>query len=141
MPRGLRLRVFAGPNGSGKTTIIQDVRKTLVNGRAIDFGLYINADDLARSLKTGVDLKQFGIQATEEEFKAFAIRSGLLSASFNLQALQRSYVWNGTSIRSKRGAPSDRLAQLRNSFTMYSCGNEVNSLSRPCSAILASSIS
>ena len=66
MPRGLRLRVFAGPNGSGKTTIIEEVRKAKVNGRAIDFGLYINADDIARSLKTSVDLKQYEIQATEE---------------------------------------------------------------------------
>jgi len=49
MARALRLRVSAGPNGSGKTTIIEAVRKAKVNGRPVDFGIYINADDIARA--------------------------------------------------------------------------------------------
>lgn len=40
-----RLRIFAGPNGSGKTTIL----KNLIN--EIPFGIYVNADDIEKSLK------------------------------------------------------------------------------------------
>lgn len=45
-----RLRVFAGPNGSGKTTMIDAIRKRTVRDRPIDFGIYVNADDIAESL-------------------------------------------------------------------------------------------
>lgn len=48
MAQTLRLRVFAGPNGSGKTTIIDAVRKARVNGRPVDFGVYVNADERPR---------------------------------------------------------------------------------------------
>jgi predicted ABC-type ATPase len=40
-----RLRVFAGPNGSGKTTIINSLRSE------IPFGVYVNADDIESLLK------------------------------------------------------------------------------------------
>ena len=45
-----RFRIFAGPNGSGKTTIINQIRQTTVHGHAIDFGVYINADEIAIDL-------------------------------------------------------------------------------------------
>ena len=38
-----RLLVVAGPNGSGKSTLIQFLMKS-----GLDFGHYINADDIAR---------------------------------------------------------------------------------------------
>jgi len=41
-----RMRVFAGPNGSGKTTII----KNLQNEIQIPFGIYVNADDIEKTL-------------------------------------------------------------------------------------------
>ena len=41
-----RMRVFAGPNGSGKTTIITNLKNK------IPFGVYVNADDIERELKT-----------------------------------------------------------------------------------------
>lgn len=40
------LTVIAGPNGSGKSTLIDYLRKS-----NIDFGEYINADEIAKSLK------------------------------------------------------------------------------------------
>ncbi len=40
------MRVFAGPNGSGKTTII----KNLQNEIQIPFGIYVNADDIEKTL-------------------------------------------------------------------------------------------
>jgi predicted ABC-type ATPase len=47
-----RLRIFAGPNGSGKSTIIHSIRQfKKSNGTPIDFGVYINADDIAAQLR------------------------------------------------------------------------------------------
>lgn len=46
-----RLRVFAGPNGSGKSSIIKKILNTDVQkGVKLDFGIYINADDIAKEL-------------------------------------------------------------------------------------------
>jgi predicted ABC-type ATPase len=42
---GKRMRVFAGPNGSGKTTIIKSLQGE------IPFGVYVNADDIESLLK------------------------------------------------------------------------------------------
>ncbi len=43
----LRLRVFAGPNESGKSTVIKSIRESESSGRLIDLGTYVNADDIA----------------------------------------------------------------------------------------------
>lgn len=40
-----RMRVFAGPNGSGKTTIVKSLKSE------IPFGVYVNADDIESLLK------------------------------------------------------------------------------------------
>lgn len=112
MAGALRLRVFAGPNGSGKTTIINDVRKARVNGRGIDFGLYINADDIARALPKGVDLRPFDVPLNEARFKAFAAHSGLLGNGLSRFRLRKSLVWYPDRVRSRRRAPLDRIAQL-----------------------------
>lgn len=42
-----RMRVFAGPNGSGKTTIF----KELLTKKNIELGVYVNADDIESCLK------------------------------------------------------------------------------------------
>lgn len=39
-----RIRIFAGPNGSGKTTIINEI-KSIVN-----LGVYVNADDIEKEI-------------------------------------------------------------------------------------------
>lgn len=41
-----RMRVFAGPNGSGKTTIVNKLRE-----KGIPFGVYVNADDIEVTLR------------------------------------------------------------------------------------------
>jgi len=48
----LKLRVFAGPNGSGKSTVINFIRSYKVNDKHVEFGYYINADDIAKALKS-----------------------------------------------------------------------------------------
>jgi predicted ABC-type ATPase len=66
-----RMRVFAGPNGSGKTTIIKNLRAE------IPFGIYINADDIEQSLKeTGtLSLNTYGLKEDEAAIREFLKRS------------------------------------------------------------------
>ncbi len=65
-----RMRVFAGPNGSGKTTIVKSLQSE------IPFGVYVNADDIERLLKESkvliFDSYQLNIEETvlQNFFKA-----------------------------------------------------------------------
>lgn len=62
-----RMRVFAGPNGSGKTTIVHDLQTK------IRFGVYVNADDIERLLHNTNSLlfDQYKFKISEEEIKQF----------------------------------------------------------------------
>jgi predicted ATP-binding protein involved in virulence len=65
-----RMRVFAGPNGSGKSTVIEQVRKVKSSGKFIDFGFYVNADDIALNLRRGgFSFNPFKTQVTDKEFQ------------------------------------------------------------------------
>ena len=59
-----RLRVFAGPNGSGKTTILNQI------GSKFDIGFYINADLIEQELKTNgkIELKEYGINQIDKKW-------------------------------------------------------------------------
>lgn len=80
MGEQLRLRVFAGPNGSGKTTIINSVRDLVINGRKVDFGMYINADDIAQDLRVAhFSFNRYSISGVSpKELIDSAVESGLL---------------------------------------------------------------
>ncbi|RQP18238.1 MAG: hypothetical protein EAS52_06100 [Parapedobacter sp.] len=111
--KSLRLRVFAGPNGSGKSTIINAIRDKEVNGFPIDFGYYINADDIAKHLKEGVfDFSPFGIVFTKTNFSVFAEKSGLLNPSFTEEDFHASYSLSGTVFKAKFIGRIEQLAQL-----------------------------
>lgn len=56
------MRVFAGPNGSGKTTIIKDLRSK------IPFGTYVNADDIEKTLTDYHSLNFSDFKLTPSEF-------------------------------------------------------------------------
>ena len=62
-----RLRVFAGPNGSGKTTIINKLRDV------IPYGVYVNADDIESNLKISKILifNTYQLQISEKEIQTF----------------------------------------------------------------------
>jgi predicted ABC-type ATPase len=62
-----RMRVFAGPNGSGKTTIINSLRSE------IGFGIYVNADDIEKLLKESSVLlfSSYQLYITEEQLQSF----------------------------------------------------------------------
>jgi len=95
----LRMRVFAGPNGSGKSTIINAVRKAKVNGQLVDFGIYINADDIAKNLRENTfDFNTYSITVTEDEFSAESIKSGLINKAFTEVQFLSCYSFNGSKV-------------------------------------------
>jgi predicted ABC-type ATPase len=110
-----RLRIFAGPNGSGKSTIIQSVRQfKKSNGTPIDFGVYINADDIAAQLRNHTfSFDYYGIEPSLDDFLSFAENSGLL-----IQGLTRSILnvvldfSQSDSIVLKDLSYNERIAQL-----------------------------
>lgn len=63
-----RLRILAGPNGSGKTSVYQVLLK---NGHP-NFGILVNADDIEHLLKTKgiLSFQDYSIDAEEEELKS-----------------------------------------------------------------------
>lgn len=80
-----RLRIFAGPNGSGKSSIIKNILNTEVQkGVKLDFGIYVNADDIAKDLiKTCCNFAKFKVKLIESEFYQIVFESGLINDSFN----------------------------------------------------------
>lgn len=63
------MRVFAGPNGSGKTTIF----KGILAENQIQLGVYVNADEIEQTLSQigKLDLAEFRVQVNEAQLKAF----------------------------------------------------------------------
>ncbi|MDE3185670.1 MAG: zeta toxin family protein [Bacteroidota bacterium] len=109
----LRLRVFAGPNGSGKSTVIQFVRNYKVNDQPIDFGYYINADDIAGELRTGqFRFKMFGISTTNKEFFSSTVATGLINEKFTEEAFKSSYQLKASTIKLLKPGANERLAQI-----------------------------
>ena len=108
-----RLRIFAGPNGSGKSTVIKSIRQTLANGRKIDFGVYINADDIAQCLSD--DLFTFDLYVFQfiiVEFLGFAKNSGLVSGECSLEVLSQSVRFEGNLFKLSNKKFLDRIAQI-----------------------------
>ncbi len=71
-----RMRIFAGPNGSGKSTI----KDTLP---AAWLGVYINADDIEKSLREQdvLALDTFEVTASSEELFGFLQNASLLRSA------------------------------------------------------------
>jgi len=109
----LRLRVFAGPNGSGKSTIIKAVRASKVQGIPVDFGTYINADDIAQRLRKGsFSFKRYNVSVTKREFNQIAIQSGLLGKQFPVSIFKKSFTISGVKLALTKEDKDERLAQI-----------------------------
>ena len=109
----LRLRVFAGPNGSGKSTVIQFVKEQKVNGRKIDFGTYLNADDIAKKLREeSVSFSDYNISASNKEFVAIALASGLIGNEFTDVSFKRAFSLRNNVVRLKDRDADERLSQI-----------------------------
>jgi predicted ABC-type ATPase len=62
-----RMRIFAGPNGSGKTTIIKSLQSE------IGFGVYVNADDIESQLRVSQVLlfNTYNLRISQDELHEF----------------------------------------------------------------------
>lgn len=109
----LRLRVFAGPNGSGKSTVIQYVKNYKVNNIPIEFGYYINADDIASQLRLGpFKFKDFGVSVTNKDFLNTALTSGLINEKFPEEIFKSAYKLRASAIRLLDANLGERVAQI-----------------------------
>ncbi|MBK9642030.1 MAG: hypothetical protein IPO72_12320 [Saprospiraceae bacterium] len=109
----LRLRVFAGPNGSGKSTIIKAIKDTKIGGIPIDFGYYINADDITQSLVNGkFSFYSFKLKISNLSFLEFAKTSGLLGKEFTESHFVESYTIQGNSIVLIDKIHADKIGQI-----------------------------
>jgi predicted ABC-type ATPase len=109
----LRLRVFAGPNGSGKSTVIKSIKDVKAEGKPIDFGIYINADDIASALKANsFTFKTYDVETAKEDILSFAERSGLLGDEFSLENLNYCFTLKGDSLKLVATESLERLAQI-----------------------------
>jgi len=113
-----RFRVFAGPNGSGKSTIIKGVRNLLVNGRHIDFGVYVNADDIAAYLaKNTFNFTDYEIgNITMADLAVYGAVSGLFRNGYNEEALNAAVNITGTNVLLLQKDKGELVAQLLSNF-------------------------
>ncbi len=108
------MRIFAGPNGSGKSSIINSIRNyTKDNGTPLDFGIYLNADDIAKELTiNGCNLDIYQILFQVEEFIAFISTSGLLIGELDEEKLRSIFTVKNNFIRLLDVNYSERFAQM-----------------------------
>lgn len=108
-----RLRVFAGPNGSGKTTIIEAVRDYRIKEIPVDFGIYINADDIARDLRHGkFSFRSYAIKTTRNKFIESILQSGLINKGFTEKQFRSSFKFNVNAITLINKGADERIAQM-----------------------------
>ena len=109
----LRLRIFAGPNGSGKSTIIKVVREYKIKNKIVDFGIYVNADDIAELLrKNKFSFANYQIKIDEEDFRIETLESGLINQSFSDQEFFASYKISRSKLLLKKRENDERMAQI-----------------------------
>lgn len=108
-----RFRVFAGPNGSGKSSIIKQIRRKKFNGRTLDFGVYVNADEIAVSLRSeaGLAIGGYCHPFDFENFITFVRGSGLLR-DFSLDDFLGSFTLDGGYIKKVSAQWIDMVAQI-----------------------------
>ncbi len=78
-----RLRIIAGPNGSGKTTLTKD----LANNYHLNFGYYINADEIEMILQANgmLGFRRYRLKVNPEIFEQFYLLHPLYQACKEVQ--------------------------------------------------------
>lgn len=85
-----RMRVFAGPNGSGKTTIINSLKAE------IGFGVYVNADDIEKLLK---ESKVLLFDAWQLNISEQALQSFFKQSTFAPVKRNEPNLWEKLSVK------------------------------------------
>jgi len=107
------MRVFAGPNGSGKSSIINEVKNAKVKGKPVDFGIYVNADDIAKDLRNNTfSFASYALKVTPSEFRDIALTSGLVNDDFTKAKFSGSYSLSNNKLKLKNKNADERLAQI-----------------------------
>ncbi|MDI9342470.1 MAG: zeta toxin family protein [Sediminibacterium sp.] len=90
-----RMRVFAGPNGSGKTTIF----KGILAERRVNLGIYVNADEIEAALlhENALNFADFSITVTQEQVQLFFKES-----SFSPLKRKEPDLWNKLNVEENR---------------------------------------
>jgi predicted ABC-type ATPase len=113
----LRMRVFAGPNGSGKSTVIKSVRNYNTESGKIDFGYYVNADELAKELTKGkFRFSKYKVRTNRSEFLKLAKSSGLLGKEFSQARFTSAFTLHNDRIRIRTVKHTERIAQILADF-------------------------
>ncbi|MBU3661024.1 MAG: hypothetical protein FGM14_14205 [Flavobacteriales bacterium] len=116
-----RLRVFAGPNGPGKSSIIKKILNTDVQkGVKLDFGIYINADDIAKELlKKSCSFPKYQVNFIEDEFHKIVNESGLINEKFSKERFEECIIIENDKLTVKKDIsekiddkPYERIAQI-----------------------------
>lgn len=120
-----RMRVFAGPNGSGKSSIIKSILGIEIKkGKKLDFGIYINADDIAVSLhRKGCNFKDFDVYVSKDELLKIAADSGLINQDFPIKRFSLCILIENNTLsidkkvaKERNDYPYERIAQITADF-------------------------
>jgi predicted ABC-type ATPase len=86
-----RMRVFAGPNGSGKTTIINSLHFE----KKIPFGVYVNADDIENQLilSHSVSFDAYQLSVSNNQIEHF-----FRSSTFSPVKRNETEIWKKLSV-------------------------------------------
>lgn len=89
------MRVFAGPNGSGKTTIF----KALLSKEEIQLGIYVNADDIEQLLnkETSLSFHSYKLSVSDQGLKNF-----FRSSKFSPVKRNDADLWRQVSVRDNK---------------------------------------
>lgn len=100
-----RLRLFAGPNGSGKTTIINRIPDK------INLGFLINADDIETELRVVgyFNFRKHQIQILSTELRDFIVEQGVSSQKTSIvQSIDQIFISDYKIFVPKKGLNSCR---------------------------------
>jgi predicted ABC-type ATPase len=83
-----KFRLFAGPNGSGKTTFFENLK----NDKIISTEIYVNADKIEEGIKKlrKFNFNPYRIKVSQEEFINHILNSGLFKTKFNDSSIIQS---------------------------------------------------
>jgi predicted ABC-type ATPase len=76
-----RLRMFTGPNGSGRTTLIETLAREFSPSRVFSLHHYVNADKVYLALQDkGLQFRDYGLTVTWPQLRDALIGAGRLAA-------------------------------------------------------------